>query len=465
MKRLTGADATFLYMQTPNSYSEIAACILVDARGLPTGEELVAHSLAWLEPRLHLAPHMRRKLVRVPFELDHPVWIEDPGFDLEYHVRHAALPAPGSLNQLGDLVGRLLSRPLDHSRPLWELYVIEGVEGNQVAHFLKTHHAAVDGVAAFSLVASFVDLAPDAPPPPPPEEPWEPETVPSDTELVGRAMVNLARQPLRGLKAVRRLARSMYRAQTRHGDAMAGLVQSGVPPTRFNEPIGPHRRVRYLDLPLDEVKAAKVASGTKLNDIVLAVVAGGLRRYLDRHGELPDEPLVAFVPVSGRGGDSSGIEGNQTSMVHVELATDEADAASRLKRIAAASSEAKARHDDLGPSVFVDLTEFGGPALANASLRLMETMRLAERTRFGGNVVVSNIPGPSFPLYTAGAPITRLYPMGPVVQGGGLNITLLSYLDNLGFSIVTDRDLVPDLDDLVRDLQDSFHELAAAVGH
>jgi diacylglycerol O-acyltransferase / wax synthase len=323
----------------------------------------------------------------------------------------------------------------------------------------------VDGVAAFSLVASFVDLAPDAPPPPPPDAPWEPETVPSDTELVGRAMVNLARQPLRGLKAVRRLARSMYRAQTRHGDAMAGLVQSGVPPTRFNEPIGPHRRVRYLDIPLDEVKAAKVASGTKLNDIVLAVVAGGLRRYLDRHGELPDEPLVAFVPVSGRGGDSSGIEGNQTSMVHVELATDEADAASRLKRIAAASSEAKARHDDLGPSLFVDLTEFGGPALANASLRLMETMRLAERTRFGGNVVVSNIPGPSFPLYTAGAPITRLYPMGPVVQGGGLNITLLSYLDNLGFSIVTDRDLVPDLDDLVGDLQDSFHELAAAVGH
>jgi len=466
MKRLTGADATFLYMQTPNSYSEIAACIVVDAAALPSGEALLDHSLAWLEPRLHLAPHLRRKLVRVPLELDHPVWIEDPHFDLEYHVRHVALPAPGSMDQLGDLVGRLLSRPLDHSRPLWEMYVIEGLEPDQGAYFLKTHHAAIDGVAAFALVASFVDLTPDAPPPPPPDQPWEPESVPSDLELVGRATLNLARQPLRGLKAVRRLARSMRQAQTRHGDAMAALGQSAVPPTRFNEPIGPHRRVRFLDLPLDDVKAMKSATGTKLNDVVLAVVSGGLRRYLDRHGELPAEPLVAFVPVSGRSSDSTegATEGNQTSMVHIELATDEPDVAARLKRIASAGDEAKSRHADLGPSVLLDLTEFGGPALANASMRVMEALRLAERMRFGGNVVVSNIPGPSFPLYTAGAAIRRLYPVGPVVQGSGLNITLLSYLDNLGFSIVADRDLVPDLDDLVADLRASYDELAAALG-
>lgn len=465
MKRLTGADATFLYMQTPNSYSEIAACIVVDARALPSGEALLEHSMAWLEPRLHLAPHLRRKLVRVPLELDHPVWIEDPHFDLEYHVRHVALPGPGSLDQLGDLVGRLLSRPLDHSRPLWELYVVEELEHDQAAYFLKTHHAAVDGVAAFALVASFVDLTPDAPLPPRPEQPWEPEAVPSDLELVGRATLNLARQPLRGLKAIRRLGRSVRQAQTRHGDAMAALGQSGAPPTRFNQPIGPHRRVRYLNLPLDEVKAIKTASGTKLNDVVLAVVGGGLRRYLDRHGELPLEPLVAFVPVSDRGGESTeeATAGNQTSMVHVELATDEPDAAARLKRIAAASDEAKSRHADLGPSVFVDLTEFGGPALANASMRVMEALRLAERMRFGGNVVVSNIPGPSFPLYTAGAAITALYPLGPVVQGSGLNVTLLSYLDHLGFSIVADRDLVPDLDDLVADLRASYEELAAAL--
>jgi diacylglycerol O-acyltransferase / wax synthase len=462
MKRLTGADATFLYMETANSYSEIAACIVVDASTLPTGEALLAHAVEWLTPRLHLAPPLRRKLVRVPLELDHPLWVEDPDFDLEYHVRHAAVPAPGTMQQVADLIGRLLSRPLDHSRPLWELYLIEGVEQDQAALFLKTHHAAVDGVAGFELITSLVDLAADSPAPPPPDEPWRPDRIPGDLELVAGASANLVRQPWRGLKAVRRLARSMQRAQTHHGDAMAALGRYGAPPTRFNESIGPHRRVRFFDLRLDDVKAVKRNRGTTLNDVVLATVGGALRHYLDRHGELPPEPLVAFVPVSGR--TDGGIEGNQTSMVHVELATDEPDAGARLKRIAAASQVAKARHADLGPSAFVDLTEFGGPAMAAAAMRFMDTFRIAERTRFGGNVVVSNIPGPPIQLYTAGAAVHRLYPMGPVVEGSALNITLLSYLDVLSFAVVVDRELVPDLDDLVADLRASFDELAAATG-
>jgi diacylglycerol O-acyltransferase / wax synthase len=462
MERLTGADATFLYAQTRNGHMEIASCIVLDPRDIPRGEELLEHTKAYLEPRLHLAPLLRRRLVRVPLELDHPVWIEDPDFDLDYHVRHAALPAPGTRQQLGDLVGRLLSRPLDHSRPLWEMYLIEGLEGDKGAVFLKTHHAAVDGIAGFELMASLIDLAADAPPPAPPDKPWEPDREPSDLELLAGAAMNLSRQPLRGVKAMRRLVRATVQSRRHLGSAAAALGSSGAPPTRFNEPIGPHRRTRFFSLDLDELKAVKSAADAKLNDVVLAVVAGGLRRYLDRHAELPDEPLVAFVPVSLRTEGATGA--NQTSMIHVGLATDESDPVKRLARIVEASAEAKSAHSEIGPSVFVDVSELSGPAGAALAFRLIERTRLNERTRASGNVVVSNIPGPPFQLYTAGAPIEEIYPVGPLAEGSGLNITLLSYLGRMGFSVVADRERVPDLDDLVDDLIAAHRELRDAVG-
>lgn len=447
-------------MQSPTAHMEIAAIIEIDASGLPSGEALLEHARDWLERRLHLAPLMRRRLVHVPFELDHPLWIEDPSFDLEYHIRHASLPPPGTMEQLGDFAGRILSRPLDHTRPLWELYVIEGLAGNRGALLLKSHHAAVDGVAAFALITSLVDLTADAPPPPPPDRPWYPERIPTDIELIAGAGANLARQPLRGLKALRRLVQTTIAAQRDHGSALHLLGDTSAPETRFNGVIGPHRRVRYLDVSLQEAKALKSAAGVKLNDVVLGIVAGGLRHYLDRHDELPDASLIAFVPVSGR--TTVGTEGNDTSNVHIELATDEPDPKTRIKRIAAAAETAKARHADLGPSPLVNLSEFGGPALAAITLRAVDAARLSERTRMAGNVVVSNIPGPDFPLYTAGAPITGIYPMGPVAQGAALNITLLSYLDRLGFSIVADRELVPDLDQLVTDLHNSYNDLCDA---
>ena len=460
MQRLTGADATFLYGETANSRMEIASVVVGDATGLPRGEELLEHSRAYLEPRLHLAPPLRRRLVRVPLALDHPVWIEDPDFDLEFHLRHIALPAPGSMTQLGDFVGRVLSRPLDHGRPLWELYVVEGVEGDRIALVIKTHHAAVDGIAGFELLTSLIDFEADAPPPPPPEQPWEPEPVPTDVELIAGATANLVRQPLRGLKAARRVARAAVESRRRTGSATTALVGSGgAPPTPFNGSLGPHRRVRFLDLSLSHAKTIKEAAGVKLNDVVLAAVGGGLRRYLERHDALPVEPLVAFVPVSTRGeGDG---DANSTAMVHVPLATDLADPGMRLKTIAKDAAEAKAVHAELGPSFLVDISELSGPAVAAAAFRLGEITRINERTRISGNVVVSNIPGSPVPLWTAGARIERLYPLGPLADGSGLNITLLSYLDNLGFSFVADREMVPDLDDLVDDVAAAFGELMA----
>ena len=463
MQRLTGADATFLYGETRNAPMEIAACLVFDASDAPRGEELLDEARSFLEARLHVAPPLRRRLVRVPFELDHPLWVEDPDFDIDYHVRQAALPAPGTTRQLADLVGRLLSRPLDHTRPLWELYVIEGLEGDRGAIVVKSHHAAVDGMAAFQLVAATTDLAPDAEPPAPPEEEWRPDRVPSDVELVAGATLNLVRQPLRGAKAATRVARSAIGARLKHGSASA-LVGEGAPMSRFNQPIGPHRRVRFLDVPLEDVKAVKRAAGVTVNDVVLAIVGGGVRRYLDWHAELPAEPLVAFVPVSMRDdGDGDG-DANRTAMVHVPLATDVEDPVERLRRIAASASAAKERFADVGPSPLTDLTAFAGPAVAAGAFRLVEMLRLNERARFGGNVVVSNIPGPPVPLYTAGRRIVGMYPMGPLAQGTGLNITLLSYVDTLGFAVVADRELVPDIDHLVGDLSTAFDELRTAIG-
>ena len=461
MQRLTGADATFLYGETRNAPMEIAACLVFDASDAPRGEALLDEARSFLEERLHVAPPLRRRLVRVPFELDHPLWVEDPDFDIDYHVRQAALPAPGTMDQLADLIGRLLSRPLDHSRPLWELYVIEGLEGDRGAIVVKSHHAAVDGMAAFQLVAATTDLAPDADPPPPPEEEWRPDRVPSDVELVAGATLNLARQPLRGVRAATRVARSAVGARLKHGSG-SGVLGQGVPMSRFNQPIGPHRRVRFLDLPLEGVKELKRAGGCTVNDVVLAIVGGGLRRYLDWHAELPDESLVAFVPVSHRDDGDDGA--NRTAMVHVPLATDVEDPAERLRRIAATASAAKERFADTGPSPLTDLTAFAGPAVAAGAFRLVEMLRLNERARFGGNVVVSNIPGPPVPLYTAGRRIVGMYPMGPLAQGTGLNVTLLSYVDSLGFAVVADRELVPDLDHLVGDLATAFDELREAIG-
>jgi WS/DGAT/MGAT family acyltransferase len=459
VQRLTGSDATFLYGETATSRMEIASVVVADGSGLPRGEALLEHARAYLEPRLHLAPLLRRRLVPVPFSLHHPVWIEDPDFDLDFHLRHVALPSPGSSTQLGDLVGRVLSRSLDRGKPLWELYVVEGLADDRVALVVKTHHAAVDGIAGFELLTSLVDLEADAPPPAPPEQPWTPEQVPSDVELVAGAMQELVRQPVRGLKAAARLARTGVTSRRRTGSATAGLVgRGGAPPSPFNGHLGPHRRVRFLDVSLPVARAVKDAAGVKLNDVVLAAVAGGLRRTLERSDELPDEPLVAFVPVSTRGdGDDAA---NRTAMVHVPLASDLTDPGVRLKTIATDAAEAKSVHAELGPSFLVDISELSGPAVAAAAFRLGEITRINERTRLSGNVVVSNIPGSPVPLWTAEAPIERLYPIGPLADGARLNITLLSYLDTLGFSFVADRDMAPDLDALVADVQASFDELA-----
>ncbi|HEX9683225.1 MAG TPA: wax ester/triacylglycerol synthase family O-acyltransferase [Acidimicrobiales bacterium] len=462
MQRLTGADATFLYGQTARAPMEVCSVVVIDP-STASHEFDYERSLEWLSSRLHMAPPLRRRLVKVPLELDHPVWIEDPDFDLEYHFRRAALPAPGAMGELGDFVAQILSRPLDLTRPLWEMHLVEGLVGGRVATVTKAHHAAVDGVAGMEMFASLVDLSPDAQPPPAPESPWEPDVVPTQIELVASAMGNFLLQPVRGAKAARRLVRGVIDTRRRGGNLTEALGGArDVPVTRFNQPVSPHRRVRFFDLGLTETKKIKDTAGVMLNDVVLAAVGGGLRSYLIRHSELPDIPLKAFVPLSTREDPAAADGGNETSLIFVTLATDVDDPLKRLEVIAEASRTAKAAHRESGPPPLTDLSELTGSAAAAMTGRIMDRTRLNARVRLGGNVVVSNIPGAPIPLYVDGARVENVYPLGPLTDGNGLNITLFSYQDTLGFGVVACRDQVPDIDVLVSDIRAAYLDIRDA---
>ena len=461
MERLTGADATFLYGETRRTPMEVANCIVIGTAGMPSGEGLLRVFHDHLESRLHLAPLLRRRLVRVPFELTHPLWIDDPDFDLGYHLRHLALPHPGTLDQLGDVVARLLSRPLDHTRPLWELYLIEGLTDGRAAVFMKTHHAAIDGVAGFELLSTLIDLSPDAPPPEPPATPWVPDREPTDLELVLGAGADLVRQPVRAFKAARRLVTGAVRLQRRGASPAAALGATSAPRTPFNVQATAHRSLRFAELDFGEIRAVKEAAGVKVNDVVLAVIGGGLRRYLQRRDELPDRSLMAFVPVTLRTDGSQGA--NLTSVMYVELGTDEPDPRLRLMRVVASAGDAKAAHAEMGPPAIIDLTELTGPALGALTGRLVAATRFNERTRLGGNVVVSNIPGVDVPLYASGASIERIFPIGPITDGTGLNITMLSYCGRLNVAVMGDRAAVPDPGVLAADIRAAHDELRRAV--
>jgi diacylglycerol O-acyltransferase / wax synthase len=468
-ERASGFDATFVYAESPVSRFEIASCVIVDPPSslTPYAFETVREVV---EQRIHLTPRMRQRLVHVPLELDRPVWVDDPDFDVCNHLVRAALPAPGGQEELEHYIEDVLSRRLDHGRPLWELHVIEGLEGERVAGLVKTHHAAVDGVAGFEMLTTFLDETPDAPPPDPPREQWRGEPLPSLASLVAGAVPGVLTQPLRTVSLATELARGAWR---RRGagrgpsdpkvDRSARVGRADAPPTRFNTRITGARRVALLDLPFDEVKAIGAGEDATINDVLVSVVGGGLRRYLERHDELPDEPLVAFVPVSTRG-DGAGDGGNRTSLLYASLGTHVEDPVERLRVVAASTRRSKSAHAKGGAGMPTDLTAVSGAAGAALTGRVLADGRLTERLRLGGNVVVSNIPGPSQQLYLAGVPIERLYPFGPVIEGNALNVTVLSYQRrDLSVGVVADRKAVPDLDQLATDLRAGFDELAKAI--
>jgi WS/DGAT/MGAT family acyltransferase len=464
---LTGFDATFVYAESGVSRFEIASCVITNPPDalVPYAFDAVRQVV---ESRLHLAPRMRQRLVHVPLELDRPVWVDDPDFDVCNHLFRGALPEPGGQAELEAYIENVLSRRLDRRRPLWELHVIEGLEGGRVAGLVKSHHAAVDGIAGFEMLTTFLDDTPEGPNPPPAAKEWRPEPMPSFRSLVTNALPGWATQPLRSALLARDLAWGALRR--RQGgptepdpdvDRSARVGRADAPATPFNTAITGARRVALVDLPFDEVKQIGQRADATINDVLVAVVGGAVREFLRRRDELPERPLVAFVPVSTRDEDGDG--GNRTSLLYATMATHLDDPAERLQAVRASTKRSKSAHKRGGAGVPTDLTAVAGPVAAALIGRILGA-GLSERLRLGGNVVISNIPGPDKPLYLAGVPVERLYPFGPVIEGNALNVTVLSYQRrHLSLGIVADRKAVPDLDEFAGAVSGAFDMLRKAV--
>jgi diacylglycerol O-acyltransferase / wax synthase len=457
---LTGLDASFLYLETRTAHMHVASAIVVDPSTAPDGTLTVGRMKDYISARLHLAPPFRRRLVTIPLRLDHPMWIEDPDFDLDYHVRRAALPAPGGMRELGEFMGDFMSRPLDRSRPLWEMWVVEGLEGGRVAICNKTHHAAIDGVSGAELLAAILQLSPDQEPPAPAAE-WQPEREPHDLRLLAGAGVRIATRPWKAVGAARRLAESATGVvrQSRSAHSETPPAPFAAPMTMMNGAIGPHRRVAFAELPLAEAKAIKQRLSGTLNDVILTVVAGALRRHLHEHGEPTDQSLVGMVPISTHAAPESGDSGNQVSAMLVGLPVDVADPVERLARVATSTAGAKEQHGAVGATTIQQLVELAPAGVSSLAARAYTRAGGANRHRPIWNLIISNVPGPRIPLYCAGARLEAMYPIGPVHEMVGLNITLFSYADTIFVGMNGDRDLMPDLEDLGGALHESFDEL------
>ncbi len=472
MRQLSGLDTMFLNLEQPGLPLHVASVIFVDPSTAPEGfgYETV---MDVYRNRLHLLPPFRWRLVETPFGLDHPYWIDDPDFDLEYHVRRIAVPAPGDKHQLADIIGRIHARPLDRSRPLWETYVIEGMADGTIGIFAKNHHATIDGVSGADILGVLLDLEPTSPVPGH-REPMVAETNPSEGEMLLRSARGLVKQPLRmGRMAVRAagalplLGRMAERAapailQQRLGEGLMDKPQLQAPPSPFNGAISPHRRFAYGSVPLKDVKRIKDAGGCKLNDVVMALTAGALRRYLIREGQLGTEPLQAMVPISVRTDDQKGDGGNQVNAMIAVLPTHLDSASERLATAASAMDVAKTGNA-VPASVLRDFTQFATPALAATASRTIARLRWADRVRTPFNIVVSNIPGPPIPLYMGGARMEGIYPVSAIYDGIGLNVTFFSYRDELQFGLVADREMVPDIWAMLDDFTDEMVELTALV--
>src|SRR3954453_3555758 len=475
MQQLTGLDAAFLAMETPSVYGHVGSVCVLDPSTAP--EPLTLDRLTRvIESRLHLIPPFRRRLVTVPFGLDQPYWIEDPDFDIEFHVRELALPEPGDDRQLADQAARLHARQLDRRRPLWELYLIHGLEGGRVAIYTKGHHSAIDGVSGNDILTALLDLSPEGRP----EEDvpaWECDEPPSAAAMLVRSVVALTLQPLRAarfsyglVRSVPAVASTTVRPHVPVVDRLLGrdrnvlLSSTGLraPSTPFNRSIGPHRRWAFRSLPFESVRAVKNASGVTVNDVVMALCAGALRRWLEERDALPASPLIAGVPVSVRTDEQKGTHGNRVSSMIAPLPTHLDDPRDRLRAAHEAMRAAKEQHGALPADLLADVTQFAMPALAGQAARMAARLRLVERIS-PFNLIVSNVPGPNVPLYYAGARLESYLPLSAIVDGQGLNITVISYGGQMHFGLIADRDLMPDLDDLTAALEAELAALLAAV--
>jgi WS/DGAT/MGAT family acyltransferase len=413
--------------------------------------------------RIKAMPEFREKLADNRFNLDHPVWVDDKDFDVDRHLHRIGLPPPGGRDELAQICGHIASLPLDRSRPLWEMWVIENIagtdarDGGRLAVMTKVHHAGVDGVTGANLMSQLCSTEPDAPPPDPVDGPGDA----SDLEIAVSGAVKFATRPLRLVNVVPTTLSSVLDTvkRARSGNAMAAPFAA--PKTAFNTNVTGHRNVAFAQLDLEDIKTVKNHFGAKVNDVVLALVSGVLRKFLHDRGELPDNSLVAMVPVSVH--EKSDRPGrNQVSGMFSKLETQIADPAERLKAIAEANSVAKQHSSAIGATLLQDWTQFAAPAVFGVAMRVYAASRLSG-ARPVHNLVISNVPGPQVPLYFLGSEVKAMYPLGPIFHGSGLNITVMSLTGKLDVGIVSCPELLPDLWDLADDFEAALSELLDAT--
>jgi diacylglycerol O-acyltransferase / wax synthase len=473
MQQLTGLDASFLALETTTTTGHVGGVSILDPTGIPKPLTL-ARLTDVLAERVPLVPVLRRKLLNVPLGLDQPYWVDDPEFDIEYHVREIALPRPGSDAQLAEQVSRLHARPLDRSRPLWEIYLITGLAKRRAAVYTKIHHAAIDGASGAELLTVLLDLTPAGRELPPPV-PFRPAPPPPLPALAVKAFARLAWRPVQTAQMTNELIRWIPTLAPVMSTVVGGMLglnrgDGGViptmpgraPATPFNKPITPHRRFAFRSVDLDTVKTVKNAFGVSVNDVVLAMCAGALRRWLTEHEALPSQPLIAMIPVSIRDPASKGSLGNKVSAMLAMLPTHVTEPDLRLELVHAATKVAKAQQAVIPQGLVDHISDFAPPALTARAARVVAATGLLHRVP-PFNITISNVPGPNVPVYMCGARMIAHYPVSVVTDGQGLNITLVGYLGQLHFGLVSCRELVPDIDVLAGYLADELAILLTAA--
>jgi diacylglycerol O-acyltransferase / wax synthase len=456
--RLTGLDSSFLHLERDSAHMHVAACAVFEGPA-PEHSELVQTIVS----RLHLVPRYRQRLAFVPFEQGRPVWVDDPHFKAAYHVRHTALPRPGGDDQLKRLAGRVFSQALDRTRPLWELWLVEGLEDGRFALLSKTHHALVDGVSGVDIATVLFDTSPDPAPVAPAEHDWHPQPLPTGTQLLADALLERATVPAEIARGIRAAFRGPRQVADRAGTALVGLGAmawaglNAAPPSPFNVRIGPHRRFAWVTGDLQQFKAIKNALGGTVNDAVLAVVAGALGRYMRLHGHDTDDlVLKAMVPVSVRADIERGALGNKVAAMWAPLPVGITDPVQRMLKIRREMDGIKDSGQAVGAQVLTQLTGFAPPTIMAQAARLQARQRLF-------NIVVTNVPGPQFPLYVLGRELEHIYPMVPLAENTALGIAIMSYNGQLNFGLTADYDALRDVDTLAEELLGSIEELAAAA--
>lgn len=460
--RLSALDAHFFDLEDEGVHMHVAAIVVCDAKPLTLedGGLHVERIRSFLDARLGTIPRYRQRLARVPFER-HPVWVDDPSYNIQYHVRHVSLPRPGDERQLKRLIGLLMSQKLDHSKPLWEIWVIEGLDGGRFAILARSHHSMVDGIAGVGVLRVLLRPEPDSSVPP--ARRWRARPAPGRVRLVTDEFIRRAREPLDLVSAAGRALRSPTRAIEAAWDAALGLGESlsglrSASPTPLNPVhIGPHRRTDWLRFDLEAVKDVKRRLGGTVNDVVLATVAGAMRQYLQAHHvALKGLDFRAMCPVSIRRAEVGDALGNRVVMLVAQLPVDERDPRRRLERVISTTQELKSSRVPQGSELIEELADWTTTSIVT------ETMRLATRLR-AFNLIVTNVPGPQVPLYLLDAPVLATFPLVPLYENQALGIALLSYAGGLFWGLSSDWDRIPDLHDIALGLADAFDELQKAA--